>query len=39
MKEFLSDAFKLNYTNLQGLAEKYDYFFFDCDGVLWTGET
>lgn len=24
-------------TNLEDLIEKYDYFLFDCDGVLWTG--
>ena len=24
-------------TTLRGLAERYDYFVFDCDGVIWHG--
>lgn len=32
------DEFKINKISLRSLAEKYDYFLFDCDGVLWHGE-
>ena len=28
-----------NWTSVRSLAEKYDYFLFDCDGVLWNGDT
>jgi len=24
--------------NFRELLEKYDYFIFDCDGVIWQGE-
>lgn len=30
--------FKINWTNLRDLAEKYDIFLFDCDGVVWHGD-
>lgn len=28
----------LKKTSIKELADKYDYFLFDCDGVLWQGE-
>jgi 4-nitrophenyl phosphatase len=28
----------MQWTDLKQLALKYDYFLFDCDGVLWHGE-
>lgn len=28
---------QLQYSNWKDLAAKYDYFMFDCDGVLWIG--
>ena len=30
--------FKINWTNLRELADKYEIFLFDCDGVLWHGD-
>jgi 4-nitrophenyl phosphatase len=29
---------RMNFTSVKELASKYDYFLFDCDGVLWHGE-
>ena len=26
------------YSSIKQLADKYDYFLFDCDGVVWHGE-
>ena len=26
------------WTTVLGLADKYDYFLLDCDGVIWSGE-
>ena len=31
-------AFKINWTSVRDLASKFNYFFFDCDGVLWHGD-
>ena len=28
----------INWTTVRQLADKYDYFMFDCDGVLWHGD-
>jgi 4-nitrophenyl phosphatase len=28
----------MNWTSVKELASKYEYFLFDCDGVLWHGE-
>jgi len=28
----------INRTSVRALAAKYDYFIFDCDGVLWHGD-
>lgn len=28
----------INWTSVRAMAEKYDYFLFDCDGVLWHGD-
>lgn len=28
----------INYTSIRSLAQTYDYFLFDCDGVVWHGE-
>ena len=27
-----------NFADLADLIERYDYFMFDCDGVLWHGD-
>jgi 4-nitrophenyl phosphatase len=29
---------QLQFSDFADLAEKYDYFLFDCDGVLWVGD-
>ena len=34
----LCDPFEIPRTNVQQLAEEFDYFIFDCDGVLWHGD-
>lgn len=28
----------MEYSRFADLASKYDYFLFDCDGVLWIGK-
>lgn len=30
--------FEINWTSVRKLALKYDYFLFDCDGVIWHGD-
>ena len=37
-KKKKADNFKINWTNLRDLADKYEIFLFDCDGVLWHGD-
>lgn len=29
---------KLNWTSVRMMADHFDYFLFDCDGVLWHGD-
>ena len=28
----------INMTSVRAMADKYDHFLFDCDGVLWHGD-
>jgi hypothetical protein len=38
MDEQFDDGNSFKKTSIKELADKYDYFLFDCDGVLWQGE-
>ena len=29
----------MDHNSLKAIAQKYSYFIFDCDGVLWHGDT
>jgi len=32
------EPYKPNWSSVKQLAKLYDYFIFDCDGVVWHGE-
>jgi 4-nitrophenyl phosphatase len=33
----MEDSKDIQFSDFADLADRYDYFLFDCDGVLWVG--
>lgn len=33
----MEETKEIQFSDFAQLAERYDYFLFDCDGVLWVG--
>lgn len=38
MRSSIQKGFNANFASIRQLADKFDYFLFDCDGVVWHGE-